>query len=89
MLPIDPRLGHFGGGYRQQLVRDTLDDGPVGPHVAHVVLGWRDGTARGGRLLEVYVKPTLEVVLVETPAHLKKKTSEEFGLVLIDVGQEA
>ena len=51
---------------------------------AHVVLGRRDGTTRGGHLLEAHVRPTLEVVLVESPEHLRKKTSEEFGLALID-----
>lgn len=52
---------------------------------AHVVLGRRDGTTRGGHLLEAYVRPTLEVVLEESPAHLQKKTSEEFGLALIEL----
>jgi len=54
----------------------------------HVVVGRRDGTTRGGRLLEAHVYPTLEVVLVESPEHLKKTTDSETGLALIDVGQE-
>jgi predicted DNA-binding protein with PD1-like motif len=36
----------------------------------HVVLGKRDGTAVGGHLLRAEVWPTLEIVLVETPASL-------------------
>lgn len=52
---------------------------------AHVVLGGRDGTTRGGHLLEARVRPTLEVVLVESPEHLKKRTDEETGLALIDL----
>jgi predicted DNA-binding protein with PD1-like motif len=50
---------------------------------AHVVLGRRDGTTRGGHLLEAHVRPTLEVVLIESPEHLKKRTDEETGLALI------
>ena len=52
---------------------------------AHVVLGRRDGTARGGHLLEARVRPTLEVVLVEAPKHLKKRTDKETGLALISL----
>ncbi|MGH8077469.1 MAG: PPC domain-containing DNA-binding protein, partial [Lysobacter sp.] len=33
---------------------------------AHVVIGKSDGTAHGGHLLEAYVRPTLEVVVVES-----------------------
>ncbi len=52
----------------------------------HVVLGRRDGTTRGGHLLEGRVYPTLEVVVTESPEHLKKTTDEETGLALIDLG---
>ena len=52
---------------------------------AHVVVGRRDGTAMGGHLLEGYVRPTLEVVLIESPEHLRKRTDPETGLALIDL----
>ena len=52
---------------------------------AHVVLGMRDGTTRGGHLLEAEVRPTLEVVLTESPAHLQKAHDEETGLALIQI----
>ena len=52
---------------------------------AHVVVGKRDGAAMGGHLLEAHVRPTLEVVLVESPEHLRKKTDPETGLALIDL----
>ena len=52
---------------------------------AHVVVGRFDGTTRGGHLLEAYVRPTLEVVLVESPGHLQRKWDEEVGLALIDL----
>ena len=51
---------------------------------AHVVLGKRDGTAHGGHLMEAFVRPTLEVVLVESPAHLYREHDEATGLALIN-----
>jgi uncharacterized protein len=54
---------------------------------AHVVLGKSDGSTVGGHLLKAWVKPTLEVILTESPAHLKKKMNEEFDLPLIDLSQ--
>jgi predicted DNA-binding protein with PD1-like motif len=52
---------------------------------AHVVVGRSDGTAYGGHLLEAYVRPTLEVVLVESPTHLRRRVDQESGLALIDL----
>lgn len=52
---------------------------------AHVVLGKADGTAWGGHLLEAHVWPTLEVVLTESPAHLRRTQDDETGLALIDI----
>jgi predicted DNA-binding protein with PD1-like motif len=60
------------------------DDGKPSLHV-HVVLGLRDGSTRGGHLLEGLVRPTLEVTLVETPAHLRRKKRPELGIALIDL----
>jgi predicted DNA-binding protein with PD1-like motif len=62
--------------------------GPDGvPKVhAHVVVGKADGTAHGGHLLEGHVRPTLEVILVESPRHLRRTHDPETGLALIDVG---
>ena len=57
----------------------------AGPAVhAHVALGRADATALGGHLLEGHVRPTLELVLVESPAHLRKRYDETSGLALID-----
>lgn len=50
---------------------------------AHVVVGTRDGNARGGHLLGARVRPTLEVILTESPAHLRKRHDPESGLALI------
>ncbi len=55
------------------------------PHL-HAVLGLSDGTTRGGHLLEGRVWPTLEVVVRETPAQLRKTHKPDVGLALIDLG---
>ncbi len=52
---------------------------------AHAVVGKRDGTAHGGHLLEAHVRPTLEVVLTESPANLQRVSDEETGLALLRV----
>lgn len=52
---------------------------------AHIVVGLPDGTVRGGHLMEGHVRPTLEVMLVESPEHLRRKHDPETGLALIDV----
>jgi predicted DNA-binding protein with PD1-like motif len=55
-----------------------------GPQVhAHVVIGARDGSARGGHLLDARVWPTLEVILVESPRHLHRRHDADTGLALI------
>jgi predicted DNA-binding protein with PD1-like motif len=51
----------------------------------HVVLGTRDGSARGGHLMSARVRPTLELILDETPSHLRKRHDPESGLALIDL----
>jgi predicted DNA-binding protein with PD1-like motif len=51
---------------------------------AHVVVGASEGMARGGHVLEAHVWPTLEVILTEEPAYLRKRHDPETGLALID-----
>jgi uncharacterized protein len=50
---------------------------------AHVVLGRHDGAACGGHLLGARVRPTLEVIVTESPGHLKRVHDAESGLSLI------
>jgi len=50
---------------------------------AHAVIGKKDGTAHGGHLLKAHIRPTCEVVLTESPAHLQKVIDPESGLALI------
>jgi len=49
----------------------------------HVVLGRRNGNALAGHLAEAHVRPTLEVIVTEPPAHLHKAHDPESGLALI------
>ncbi|HET8524118.1 MAG TPA: PPC domain-containing DNA-binding protein [Thermomicrobiales bacterium] len=60
------------------------EDGEPKIH-AHVVLGCEDGSTRGGHLMEATVRPTLEVVIVESPAHLRRHLDPESGLALIQL----
>ena len=60
------------------------DDGKASLHV-HIVLGLSDGTTRGGHLLAGTVRPTLEVVLIDTPSHLRRKKKPDLGIALIDL----
>lgn len=60
------------------------DDGKPSLHL-HVVLGMSDGSTRGGHLIQGFVRPTLEVTLVETPAHLRRRQRPELGIALIDL----
>ncbi|HEY6310377.1 MAG TPA: DUF296 domain-containing protein [Streptosporangiaceae bacterium] len=84
-----------GQGYRRipvdeqcellSLVGDVAEgqDGPI-VHV-HAVLGLSDGTTRGGHLLEGRVFPTLEAIVTETPAELRKILRPDIGIALIDL----
>jgi len=56
------------------------DDEPV---VHAPVVGRFDGTAHGGHLMRAHVRPTLELVLDEPPAHLRKRHDPDSGLALI------
>jgi predicted DNA-binding protein with PD1-like motif len=92
----DATLGYFDWSakdYRKNPVGEQVEvvslvgdiaDGEKGPKVhAHVVLGKSDGVALGGHLLEAHVRPTLEVMLIESPQHLRRKHDQETGLALI------
>jgi predicted DNA-binding protein with PD1-like motif len=63
----------------------NIASGPDGsPRLhAHIVIGKSDGSAHGGHLLEARVRPTLEIVLTEAPAELRRVTDEDTGLALL------
>ena len=52
---------------------------------AHAVLGRHDGSTRGGHLLVGIVRPTLEVTLTETPAHLRRRMHPDINVALIEI----
>lgn len=60
-------------------------EGPSGEAALHIhlVLGKQDGTAMAGHLGEAHVRPTLEIIVTESPAHLRKRKDPESGLALI------
>ena len=69
-------------------VVSLLGDVALGPNGKpalhpHVVVSRADGSAMGGHLLEAHVRPTLEVVLTESPRHLHKRKDPASGLALI------
>jgi predicted DNA-binding protein with PD1-like motif len=79
-IPLDEQLEVLA------LLGDVaLADGKPKVH-AHVVLGRRDASTVGGHLLEARVRPTLEVVLIESPAYLQRKHDPVSGLPLISIG---
>ena len=71
---------------RQQVeVLSLIGDITAGKVHAHVVLGKRSGAACGGHLLAAQVRPTLEVIVTESPGHLQRKHDPASGLSLIRI----
>jgi len=64
-------------------IGDIADDGGEPALHAHVVLGRSDFSTLAGHAEELHVFPTMEVVLTENPAHLRKRLDRATGLVLI------
>ena len=52
----------------------------------HMVVGFPDGSTRGGHVLEAYVSPTLEVMVTVEPKAMHKRFDPETDLTLIDPG---
>lgn len=50
---------------------------------AHLVVSGEDGSAVGGHLLSGSVRPTLEVVVTESPTHLQRRHDPQTGLPLL------
>ena len=95
----DVVLKYFDWGDREYLdnrveeqveVASLIGDVAVGPkgepsiHV-HLVVGKRDGAALAGHLGSGHVRPTLELIITESPAHLRKVHDAESGLALIQL----
>ena len=66
------------------LAGDISLDEQGGPKLhLHAVLGRRGGATVGGHLLQARVRPTLEVIVNELPAHLRRVHDARSGLALI------
>jgi uncharacterized protein len=76
-IPVDEQVEVLS------LVGDIALDGNKPKVHAHVVLGRRDGSTVGGHLLEAHVRPTLEVLLIESPAYLRRLHDARSGIALI------
>jgi predicted DNA-binding protein with PD1-like motif len=71
------------------LIGDIGEDEHGRPAVhIHLVLGRRDGSALAGHLKTGHVRPTLELIVTESPAHLCRRKDAETGLNLIRLGEE-
>jgi hypothetical protein len=67
------------------LIGDVAEsDGKPSVH-AHICVAKRDATAHGGHLQSGRVQPTLELIISESPAHLRKTFRKQFGVPLIDL----
>jgi uncharacterized protein len=61
----------------------TREDGKPKVH-AHVVVSKADATAHGGHLIAGSVRPTLEILITESPVYLRRRYDSHSGLALID-----
>lgn len=52
---------------------------------AHAVCGRRDGSTVGGHVQQAIVRPTLEVIVTESPTFLERHFDPASGLALIDL----
>jgi len=50
----------------------------------HMVVGFPDGSTRGGHVLEAHVRPTLEVIVTVEPIAMHRRLDPETDLTLID-----
>ena len=67
------------------LIGDVAESGGKPAVHAHICVAKKDGSAHGGHLQSGQVRPTLELIVIESPAHLRKSFRPEFGLALIDL----
>ncbi len=63
----------------------SLHEGAPRVH-AHALVGFPDGSTRGGHLIRAHVCPTLEVFVTQLPVTLTRRIDGETGFALIDLG---
>ena len=90
-MPFMPEMLNFAGKRLQVSASahkacDTIDTWRNRAVEDSVHLGVRcDGSAHGGHLLAGTVWPTMEVMVIETPAYLRRTMDEATGLALPDL----
>jgi hypothetical protein len=63
----------------------ALGNGKPAVHT-HMVVGFPDGTTRGGHVIEAWINPTLEVMVTVEPNAMHKRLDPNTDLMLIDPG---
>jgi len=97
---FDPELGDYRGipvteqAEVVSLVGDITrssdsDDSDTRTVHGHIVVARSDGSTIGGHLIRASVYPTLEIVVHESPAHLRRSYDPRTGLALIDLGRSS
>jgi predicted DNA-binding protein with PD1-like motif len=51
----------------------------------HVVLGFPDGSTKGGHFMSGSVHPTLEISIRESAVGFRRRRREDLGIALIDL----
>ena len=65
------------------------EDEDDGPHLhLHCVVGLNDASTRGGHLIQGIVRPTMELVIEESPVHLTRGLDRASGLVLLQPNEK-
>lgn len=60
------------------------DEGKASVHM-HAVLGFADGSTKGGHFISGIVHPTLEIIIRESAVALRRRNRPDLGIALLDV----
>ncbi len=60
------------------------DDGKASLHM-HAVLGFEDGSTKGGHFINGIVHPTLEIIIRESAVGFRRRKRDDLGIALIDL----
>jgi hypothetical protein len=78
-IPVDEQVEVLS------LIGDVaVSEGEPTLHI-HAVLGRSDGSVVGGHLLSGEIRPTLEVIVTQSPSYLRKTKDPETGLALLAI----
>jgi uncharacterized protein len=81
--------GNIAGELGQNDGHEDDDGDDDGPHLhLHCVVGLNDASTRGGHLIQGIVRPTMELIIEESPVHLNRGLDRASGLVLLQPNQK-